>query len=118
MQIKQKKNTQKEKYIVIEIEESYFFNLKPFVFFMLRGPFPLKNYIFFVVSNEVSTCSGCCCRVLQLCDVCKFGLGGCVKGDVLSWLLLWYRMEHITSVYATECEWFVKRLSLIVIVGN
>ena len=26
--------------------------------------------------NEVSTCSGCCCGILQLCDVCEGGLGG------------------------------------------
>ena len=27
-------------------------------------------------SNEVSKCSRCCCGILQLCDVCKGGLGG------------------------------------------
>ena len=30
----------------------------------------------FFVSIEVSTCSGCCCGVLRLCDVCKGGLRG------------------------------------------
>ena len=30
----------------------------------------------FFASNEASTCSGCCCRIPQLCDVCKGGLGG------------------------------------------
>ena len=31
--------------------------------------------MFFFASNEVSTCSGCCCGILQLCDVCKGGWG-------------------------------------------
>ena len=29
----------------------------------------------FFTSTEVSTCSGCCCGILHLCVVCKWGLG-------------------------------------------
>ena len=36
----------------------------------------LPNFHFFFASNEVSTCSECCCGILQLCDVCKGGSGG------------------------------------------
>ena len=44
---------------------------------ILRGPFAqkmtkLKKKF---ASNEVWTSSGCCCEILQLCDVCKWGLG-------------------------------------------
>ena len=35
----------------------------------------LPNFQFFA-SNEVSTCSGCCYGILQLCDVYKGSLGG------------------------------------------
>ena len=45
-----------------------------------RGPYPQKNDKVlkkkFFASNEVSTCSGCCCGILHLCDVCKGGLRG------------------------------------------
>ena len=30
----------------------------------------------FFASNELSTCSRCCRKILQQCDVCKWGLGG------------------------------------------
>ena len=43
----------------------------------LRGPFAQKmttlSNIFFA-SNEVSTCSGRCRKILKLCDMCKWGL--------------------------------------------
>ena len=38
---------------------------------IFKGTVPQK-----FASNKVSTCSGCCCGILQLCNVCKGGLGG------------------------------------------
>ena len=47
---------------------------------LFKGTVQTKNNkIFekkFFASNEVSTCSGCCCEILQVCDVCKGGLRG------------------------------------------
>ena len=40
-----------------------------------RYEIPNFQTIFFA-SNEVSTCSGSCREILQLCDLCKWGLGG------------------------------------------
>ena len=40
----------------------------------LRGPYQSMKKNFFA-SNEVSTCSGCSYRILQLYDMCKGGLG-------------------------------------------
>ena len=42
-----------------------------------KGTVPSKNdQIKKYASIEVSTCSGCCCGILQLCNLCKGGLGG------------------------------------------
>ena len=41
----------------------------------LQGNVQAKNYKK-IASNEVSTCIGYCCEILQLCDVCKGGLEG------------------------------------------
>ena len=40
-----------------------------------RGPYR-QNMTKKKASNEVSACNGCCYELLQLCDVCKGGLGG------------------------------------------
>ena len=54
----------------------------------LRGPFPQKmTKIKKNASNEVSTCSGCCCGILQLYIVCKGGLwggGGRLNGTTIN----------------------------------
>ena len=42
----------------------------------LRGPYPQKmTKLKKNASNEVSKCSGCCCGIQQLCDMCKGGSG-------------------------------------------
>ena len=48
------------------------------VHWLLKGTVEEKKWTHWrkIASNEVSTCSGCCCWILQLCDVCKGGLGG------------------------------------------
>ena len=49
---------------------------------MDRTPKKCQNYKK-IASNEVSTCSGCCCGILQLCDVCKGGWGGGLNGTII-----------------------------------
>ena len=51
--------------------------LSRFLELILKGPYRQKiNKLKKIAYNEVSTCSGCCCVISQVCDVCKEVLGG------------------------------------------
>ena len=51
---------------------------------VLREPYRQKSTnLKKTASNKVSLCSGCCSGILQLCDVCKGGLGGGLNGTTI-----------------------------------